>query len=199
MRTTFAETDPLPAGASPASSRVARVANTAEAIASGKSIAMTPTLALALRKHQVASKFSGEDELVFTTTGRPLDGCNLVRREFKPALRRAGLRQIRFHDLRHTFASLLIAQGEHVKYISQQLGHASAQMTLDRYGHLMPEAFDQAGDRLEAALFGDAASTSASSDVSNGAAGFRSEDGVAPPIPLAPADQRQEAALAVGS
>lgn len=58
---------------------------------------------------------------------------------------------MRFHDLQDTFAALLIAQGEHVKYISEQLGHASAQMTLDRYGKLMPSAFEQAGDRLDAA------------------------------------------------
>jgi integrase len=67
-----------------------------------------------------------------------------------------GRKRIRFHDLRHTFASLLIAQGEHPKYISEQLGHASVQITLDRYGHLMPQNYDQAGDRLEAALFGSA-------------------------------------------
>ena len=88
------------------------------------------------------------------TKGGPLDGHNLVRRQFKPALRRAGLPQIRFHDLRHLFASLLIAQGEHPKLISEQLGHASVQITLDRYGHLMPQSYDHAGERLEAALFG---------------------------------------------
>ena len=112
------------------------------------------------------SRFSGEDELVFASErGTPLDGNNFVRREFKPALRRAGLPQVRFHDLRHTFASLLIAQGEHPKLISEQLGHASVQITLDRYGHLMPQSYDSAGDRLDAALFGDgAASVSASRD-----------------------------------
>lgn len=51
-------------------------------------------------------------------------------------LRRAALRRIRFHALRHTCASLLIAQGAHPKYIQTQLGHASISRTLDRYGHL---------------------------------------------------------------
>jgi integrase len=62
-------------------------------------------------------------------------GVNLVRREFKPALRKAKLPDVRFHDLRHGFASLLIAQGEHPKLISEQLGHASVKITMDRYGH----------------------------------------------------------------
>jgi integrase len=54
---------------------------------------------------------------------------------------------IRFHDLRHTFASLLIAQGAHPKLISEQLGHASVQITLDRYGHLMDQSYGDASDR----------------------------------------------------
>jgi integrase len=63
-----------------------------------------------------------------------------VRRVFKPALRRAQLPEIRFHDLRHSFASLLIAQGERPKLIAEQLGHASVKITMDRYGHLMTKA-----------------------------------------------------------
>jgi integrase len=80
--------------------------------------------------------------------GGQLDGHNFVRRVFDPALRRAGLPKIRFHDLRHSsFASLLIAQGEHPKLISEQLGHASVQITLDRYGHLLPASYDSVGER----------------------------------------------------
>ena len=126
-----------------------------------RAIAMPQTLVNALRLHLMASEYSGEDDLIFPNgKGRPQDGQNLVRREFKPALRRAGLAQIRFHDLRHTFASLLIAQGEHPKYISEQLGHASVQITLDRYGHLMPQSYGDASERLEEALFGARESTS---------------------------------------
>lgn len=122
---------------------------------STRAIAMPASLASALRLHRMASPFKGDSDFVFaSSTGTPLEPRNVVRREFEPALKRAGLPRVRFHDLRHTFASLLIAQGEHPKLIAEQLGHASVQITLDRYGHLMPQSYDHAGDRLEAALFG---------------------------------------------
>lgn len=123
-----------------------------------RAIAITPTLAIALREHRMASAFKGDGALIFCTgKGTPLDGVNLVRRFFKPALRRANLPNVRFHDLRHSFASLLIAQGEHPKLISEQLGHASVKTTMDRYGHLMDQSYGDASERLDAALFGTAA------------------------------------------
>ena len=61
----------------------------------------------------------------------------------------------RIHDLRHTYASLLIAQGESPKYIQRQLGHASIRMTFDLYGHLMPEVHQEAPRRLEMQVFGE--------------------------------------------
>src|SRR4029453_13053390 len=60
----------------------------------------------------------------------------------------------RFPDPRHTFGSLMIAQGAHPKLISEQLGHASVQITLDRYGHLMDQSYGDASAQREAALFG---------------------------------------------
>jgi integrase len=69
-------------------------------------------------------------------------------------LRQAGIRRIRFHDLRHTFTTLLIAQGKSPKYIQAQLGHASIQVTMDRYGHFLPDVNQQAARRLEDSLFG---------------------------------------------
>jgi len=56
---------------------------------------------------------------------------------------------VRFHDLRHTFASLLIQQGESLTYIRDQLGHSSIQMTVDIYGHLVPGGNIQAVDKLD--------------------------------------------------
>lgn len=95
-----------------------------------------------------------EHELVFCTPeGKPLDADNLVKREFHPALERAGIRRIRFHDLRHTFASLLIANGEDIKFVQSMLGHASATTTLDRYGHLFPGTQRDASRRLDNAVF----------------------------------------------
>ena len=82
-------------------------------------------------------------------TGGPVDGDNLRHRVFYPLLGRAGLRRIRFHDLRHTFASLLIQNGESLAYVRDQLGHASIQLTVDTYGHLVPGANRQAVDRLD--------------------------------------------------
>ena len=68
-----------------------------------------------------------------------------------PLLEKAGLRRIRFHDLRHTYASLLIQRGESLAYVKDQLGHHSIQVTVDLYGHLVPGANRNAVDRLAAA------------------------------------------------
>jgi integrase len=80
------------------------------------------------------------DGYVFTAPkGGPLRHNNFYQRIFCPALARAGLpAQVRFHDLRHTCAALLIAQGAHPKAIQVHLGHSSIQVTMDRYGHLFP-------------------------------------------------------------
>jgi integrase len=60
-----------------------------------------------------------------------------TREHFYPALRTAEAKQIRFHDLRHTSASILIKQGENLKYIQSQLGHANPSVTLNTYSHLL--------------------------------------------------------------
>jgi integrase len=97
-----------------------------------------------------------KSQLIFSGPhGKPLDPDNLVKRRFLPTLERAELPRIRFHDLRHTHASLLIAAGEHPKYVQHQLGHASITTTLDRYGHLLPGAYQHAGERLERTVLGD--------------------------------------------
>jgi len=71
---------------------------------------------------------------------------------FKPAVRAAGLPEgLRLYDLRHTRASLLIAQGASVKAVQAQLGHATASITLDTYGHLFPSEMEALADRLEQA------------------------------------------------
>jgi integrase len=84
--------------------------------------------------------------------GTLIDPDNLRNRVWEPAVKAAGLRHVTQHSLRHTYASLLIAQGENPKYISEQLGHASIQITMDRYGHLFPNQKRTTAARLEAQL-----------------------------------------------
>ena len=92
---------------------------------------------------------------VFTTNnGSPLDWKVLVRRHFKRIVQRAGVPPIRPYDLRHTCATILLADGENVKVVSERLGHASAALTLDVYSHVLPHMQQQAADRLESLLFG---------------------------------------------
>ncbi len=80
--------------------------------------------------------------------GRLLEERN-VRHVFTRLLAKATLRHIRIHDLRHTFASLLLQQGESVVYVKEQLGHGSIQITVDTYGHLIPGANRGAVNRLD--------------------------------------------------
>jgi len=90
--------------------------------------------------------------LIFTTTeGTAHDGANL-RKAFAAILRKAGLRKVRFHDLRHSFASWLIANKESLAYVRDQLGHSSIQITVDLYGHLVPGANREAVNRLDEAV-----------------------------------------------
>ena len=65
-------------------------------------------------------------------------------------LRRAGVRQIRVDDLRHTYASLLLEAGEPMLYVKEQLGHSMIQTTVDLYGHVKPGKNREAVDRLAA-------------------------------------------------
>ena len=81
--------------------------------------------------------------------GKLLDSHNWRKRVFYKALEKAGLRKIRIHDLRHTYASLLIQAGESLAYIRDQLGHSSIKMTVDIYGHLAPEGNKDAVDKLD--------------------------------------------------
>lgn len=92
--------------------------------------------------------------LVFTSPqGGPLRGSNFRVRVWRPAVVTAGLDlDLTPHDLRHTAASLMIASGASIKAVQRQLGHASATMTLDRYGHLYEEDLDALAVALDAKL-----------------------------------------------
>lgn len=85
--------------------------------------------------------------------GRPMRHSNFYQRIVKPTVRTTlpqHLHAVRFHDLRHTNAALLIAEGGHPKAIQQRLGHSSITVTLDRYGHQFPPLDDALADALDA-------------------------------------------------
>ena len=82
-------------------------------------------------------------------TGDLLDPDNMRKRVFYGLLDKGKLRKIRFHDLRHTYASLLLQQGEGPVYVKEQMGHSSIQVTVDIYGHLIPGGNKAAVDRLD--------------------------------------------------
>ena len=110
------------------------------------------------RKRQLEEKLeaggSYEDSgLVFATAkGTPLDAQNVVNRHFKPLLGRAGLPDIRWHDLWHSCFTLLLSRGVHPKYVQHLAGHASIQLTLDRYSHWMPTMGKHAASAMDEAL-----------------------------------------------
>jgi integrase len=94
------------------------------------------------------------EELVFDTArGTPLHESNFNRRVWRPALERAGLAEAgyRFHDLRHTCVSRLVAAGADVKLVQAVAGHASPMITLSRYSHLLDARVSEAADRFEPA------------------------------------------------
>ena len=99
----------------------------------------------------LAARPHGPDELVFTMPkGGPLPEHMFAERYFKPAALAAGLPgSLRVHDLRHTCASLLIREGASIKAVQHHLGHKSASITLDRYGHLFPDELDHLAEHLE--------------------------------------------------
>ena len=115
----------------------------------------------ALREHQqkqrlqrlLADSSWKEQKLIFTTRiGTPVDTTNVLH-QFQKILKRAGLAKMRFYDLRHTHASLLIAEGVHPKKIAERLGHASIKLTMDLYGHLFEGSDKESAERMQK-LFG---------------------------------------------
>jgi integrase len=120
---------------------------------------LTPRTVAALKAHRrqqleerVRNSGLYDDRgLIFATNvGTPLNPENLVKRSFKPLLAKAELPEIRFHDLRHTCATLLLGRSVHPKIVQELLGHATIAMTLDTYSHYLPSMGDQASGAMEA-------------------------------------------------
>jgi integrase len=81
--------------------------------------------------------------------GKPMDGANIKHWVFYKVIKKLGLSKFRFHDIRHTFASLLLQQGESLHYVKEQMGHSSIQITVDIYGHIVPGSNRKAVNRLD--------------------------------------------------
>jgi integrase len=91
--------------------------------------------------------------LVFTSdSGAPLNPSNIRNRNLRRLTSKAGLPKIRFHDLRHTCATLLLSKNVHPKIVQEMLGHATVAITLDTYSHVLPGMGDQAAEAMEDAL-----------------------------------------------
>jgi integrase len=94
-----------------------------------------------------------DQDLVFATErGTLVNPTNLRERYFKPLLNRVSLPEIRFHDLRHTCATLLLSKNVNPKIVSEMLGHATIAITLDTYSHLLPNMQENATRALEDVL-----------------------------------------------
>lgn len=112
----------------------------------GRRIELSQSVCEVLRGHRKAqieerreARSYDDYGLVFATErGTPVNSSNLTTRSFKPILKKAGLPDIRFHDLRHTCATIRFLKGQHPKRVSDILGHSSVALTLDTYSHVIP-------------------------------------------------------------
>jgi integrase len=133
---------------------------TPKTAASRRRVVLSPSSVAALRRHRsrqqqerrAAGDLWRDFGLVFPNTlGRPMEPRCLLSDVYRPLLERAGLPPITFHTLRHTAATLLLAEGEHPKVVQELLGHAQVSITLDRYSHMTPRLMSNAAalmDRL---------------------------------------------------
>jgi integrase len=129
---------------------------------SRRRVSLTKGAVDALRAHlarqreeidRAGSLWQGNGLVFASVTGRPLDRHDLTTRQFKPLLECAGLpRETRFHDLRHTCATLLLTKNVNPKVVSEMLGHSSIAITLDTYSHVLPNMQDSAARALEEVL-----------------------------------------------
>lgn len=126
-------------------------------------ITLSPELIVALKDHrieQLKAKMEIRDVyrdhgLVFPNEiGDPLLIGNVRKRYFERIVTNAGLPKIRLYDLRHTSATMLLSEGEHPKVVAERLGHASTNLTLDTYSHVLPNMQKQATSKMAKMMFG---------------------------------------------
>jgi hypothetical protein len=128
---------------------------------SRRSVKLPGAAISALKKHRraqleermrLAGLFADHGLVFASRVGTPVSRQDLVTRSFKPLLRRAGLPDVRFHDLRHTCATLLLGRGVHAKLVQELLGHSTISVTLDTYSHVLPGMSDAAAGAMDEAL-----------------------------------------------
>ena len=105
-----------------------------------RSVPLAPDVAEALAKLGQRERFTGDDDLVFVGDWGGYLDASALRRRYGTALNRAGLRRLRFHDLRHTFGTRMIAKAD-IRRVQEWMGHADIQTTM-RYLHYAPHAED---------------------------------------------------------
>jgi integrase len=128
----------------------------------GRRVRLTRRAVAALKDHRkrqleermhLAGIWQDHDLVFANTIGSLFNPSNLRNRSFKRIKARSGVREdLRFHDLRHTCATLLLREGVNAKVVSEMLGHASIIITLNTYSHVLPDMQDSAADAIEAAL-----------------------------------------------
>jgi integrase len=127
----------------------------------GRSVKLTARAVDALRDHltrqieeieSLGDRYRDQGLVFPSQVGTTMNAKNLTARSFKPLLKKAGLPDIRFHDLRHTFATLMLQNGEHPKVVQEMLAHATIAITMDTYSHVLPNMQRDAVDRLEVLL-----------------------------------------------
>jgi integrase len=116
-----------------------------------RAVPISPLLAEELEAHRPTGQ-KPSDLIYRNRAGKPVNFSNMIAREFHPALERAGLRRVRFHDLRHTYAALMISLNCNPKVLQERMGHASITTTLDRYGHLLPSVDQGIESRIDALI-----------------------------------------------
>lgn len=122
---------------------------------SRRKVRLSPIAVRALQEHRrrsVAEGNAGSEWVFCNEIGKPIQRQNMRKRSFLPLIKAAGVPAIRFHDLRHTSATLLLSAGTHPKVVQERLGHSQIGITLDTYSHVLEGMDEQAAAQMDAIL-----------------------------------------------
>jgi integrase len=148
-----------------------------------RTIALAPELVAVLQLHRTNQDqeraalgpiWRNQDLVFASEVGGPIEATNLIRGSFARVLRTSGVPRVRFHDLRHSCATLLLAERVNPKVVSELLGHSSVAITLDIYAHVLPDMQQDAVTAIQGVLFPD---SELSSNLSSNSASEADEEG----------------------